>query len=55
MGRWAQLHIARADLLARLHRNRDAVGAYMLALELEPPLDERVFIGDRIRKLSSHT
>src|SRR4029077_20531081 len=37
MGRWAQLHIARADLLARLHRNRDAVGAYKLALELEPP------------------
>jgi RNA polymerase sigma-70 factor (ECF subfamily) len=52
MGRWAQLHIARADLLARLHRNRDAVGAYTLALELEPPPAERAFISDRIRALT---
>lgn len=53
MERWAQLHIARADLLARLHRNRDAIGAYRLALELEPPAAERAFISDRIRELSS--
>ena len=52
MRRWAQLHIARADLLTRLHRNHDAVGAYRLALELEPPPAERGFISDRIRALT---
>jgi RNA polymerase sigma-70 factor, ECF subfamily len=51
--RWAQLHIARADLLARPHRNRDAAGAYKLALELEAPAAERAFIGERIRELVS--
>jgi RNA polymerase sigma-70 factor, ECF subfamily len=53
MGRSARIHIARADLLTRLHRNRDAVGACRLALELEPPAAERAFIGKRIRALSS--
>lgn len=55
LGRWAQLHIARADLLARLHRNGDAVAAYRLALDLEPPAAERAFISQRIRELSTRT
>jgi len=53
MERWAQLHIARADLLARLQRDDEAVVAYQRALELEPPPAERAFIAERIRTLTS--
>lgn len=35
--RWPQLHLARADLLARLGRREDALDAYRRALQLEPP------------------
>jgi RNA polymerase sigma-70 factor (ECF subfamily) len=49
--RWPRLHIARADLLARLGRTADAVAAYRLALELEPPGAERAFVTERIRRL----
>jgi len=48
---WPQLHIARADLLARLDRREEAVEAYEAAIELEPPAVERRFILDRVRRL----
>jgi RNA polymerase sigma-70 factor, ECF subfamily len=51
--RWPRLHIARADLLGRLGRTDDAVAAYRLALELEPPAAERTFIAERIRRLTT--
>jgi len=53
LARWAQLHVARADLLARLGRDADAVDAYRQALQLEPPAAERAFITRRIRELVS--
>jgi hypothetical protein len=34
---WAQLYIARAELLRRLLRDGEATDAYRSALELEPP------------------
>jgi RNA polymerase sigma-70 factor (ECF subfamily) len=52
MARWPLLHTARADLLARCGRDADAVDAYRLALELEPPAAERAFIARRIRLLA---
>jgi RNA polymerase sigma-70 factor (ECF subfamily) len=48
---WTQLHIARADLLARSGREEDAVAAYRHALELEPPPAERAFVTRRITDL----
>lgn len=51
MDRWPQLHMARADMLERLERRRDAADAYRLALQLEPPEAEREFIARRIREL----
>lgn len=48
---WPQLHLARADLLARLGRADEAVAAYRAALQLEPPPAERRFIARRIREL----
>ncbi|HYL70373.1 MAG TPA: DUF6596 domain-containing protein, partial [Candidatus Dormibacteraeota bacterium] len=52
MDRWPQLHMARADMLDRLERRRDAADAYRLALQLEPPDAEREFIARRIRELT---
>jgi RNA polymerase sigma-70 factor, ECF subfamily len=49
--RWPQLHVARADLLARLGRVEKAVAAYRAALELEPPDAERRFIQGRVHRL----
>jgi RNA polymerase sigma-70 factor (ECF subfamily) len=49
--RWAQLHIARAELLRRLGRNSEALNAYRSALELEPAPASRSFITRRIREL----
>ncbi len=46
MARWPLLHTARAG------READAVAAYRLGLELEPPAAERAFIARRIRHLS---
>ena len=51
LARWPQLHIARAELLGRLHRRSDAIAAYRAALELEPPAPERAFISRRLREL----
>ena len=53
LSRWPQLHLARADLLARLDRDADAVAAYRAALELEPTAPERAFIARRIRELGA--
>jgi predicted RNA polymerase sigma factor len=49
--RWPQLHLARAELLRQLGRRADAAGAYQAALQLEPPVPERAFIGRRLREL----
>jgi RNA polymerase sigma-70 factor (ECF subfamily) len=53
LGRWPQLHIARADLLTRLGRGEEAIGAYRTALELEPPAAERAFIIRRVGQLTA--
>ena len=34
---WPRIHVARADLLARMGRDDEAARAYRTALELEPP------------------
>lgn len=52
LGRWPQLHLARADLLSRLGRAEDAVGACRAALELEPTEAERDFIIRRVGELT---
>jgi RNA polymerase sigma-70 factor (ECF subfamily) len=51
LARWPQLHLARAELLRQLGRPADAAGAYRAALQLEPPVPERAFIGRRLREL----
>jgi RNA polymerase sigma-70 factor, ECF subfamily len=50
--RWAQLHIARAELLKRLGRHSEAIDVYTSALELEPAPASRSFITRRIRELA---
>ena len=50
--RWAQLHIARAELLRRLGRDQEAAGAYRAALDLEPAPAARSFIARRIRDIT---
>jgi RNA polymerase sigma-70 factor (ECF subfamily) len=49
--RWAQLHVAWAELLKRLGCNGEAIDAYQSALELEPAAASRSFITRRIREL----
>ena len=49
--RWPQLHVARADLLARLGRDDEAAAAYRTALELDPTTAERNFITRRLASL----
>ena len=51
--RWPQLHVARADLLARLGRDDEASAAYRTALELDPTTAERDFIARRLAALES--
>jgi RNA polymerase sigma-70 factor (ECF subfamily) len=53
LSRWPPVHLARADLLRRLGRRQEAVAAYRLALDLEPPPAERAFIGSRLRSLAA--
>ncbi len=50
--RWPQLYLARADLLRRLGRTREALETYRTALELEPPAAERAFIRARLASLT---
>jgi RNA polymerase sigma-70 factor (ECF subfamily) len=47
---WPRLHVARADLLARMGRAEDAADAYRTALELEPPAAERRYIQRRLAR-----
>jgi RNA polymerase sigma-70 factor (ECF subfamily) len=49
--RWPQLHVARADLLARLGRDDEAAAAYRTALELDPTTAERNFITRHLASL----
>jgi RNA polymerase sigma-70 factor, ECF subfamily len=49
--RWAQLHIARAELLRRLGRDGEAIQAYRSALDLEPASASRSFLTRRVREL----
>jgi RNA polymerase sigma-70 factor, ECF subfamily len=51
LGRWPQLHIARAELQRRLGRDAEALAAYREALRLELPAGERAYIDRRIREL----
>jgi RNA polymerase sigma-70 factor (ECF subfamily) len=50
---WAQLRVARADMLVRLGRHAEACDAYDAALLLRPPPAERDFIVKRIRQLAA--
>jgi RNA polymerase sigma-70 factor (ECF subfamily) len=50
--RWAQLHIARAELLRRLGRDDEAASAYRAALDLEPAAASRSFIARRMREIT---
>ena len=45
---WPRIHVARADLLARMGRDEEAARAYRTALELEPPAAERRYIQRRL-------
>jgi RNA polymerase sigma-70 factor (ECF subfamily) len=49
---WPPVHVARADLLARLGRTGESAAAYRRALELEPPEAERRHIRQRLRSLT---
>jgi RNA polymerase sigma-70 factor (ECF subfamily) len=51
VGRWPQLHIARADLLRRLQHGAEAKDAYRAALRLDPSPAERTFIVRRLDQL----
>ena len=46
------LHAARADLLRRLGRNREAAGAYARALELARQPAERAFLEQRLAEVT---
>jgi RNA polymerase sigma-70 factor (ECF subfamily) len=48
LDRWPQLHIARAELLRRLGRDREATMAYRLALASGLPPAERAYITARM-------
>jgi RNA polymerase sigma-70 factor (ECF subfamily) len=52
LSRWAQLHMARADLLGRLGRNAEAIDSYQRVLMLEPPRAERALATKRIGQLT---
>jgi len=45
---WPRMHVARADLLARMAVTRSRRGPYRTALELEPPAAERRYIQRRL-------
>ncbi len=47
---WPRIHVARADLLARIGRDDEAARAYRAALELEPSKAERRYIQRRLAR-----
>jgi RNA polymerase sigma-70 factor (ECF subfamily) len=49
--RWAPFHTARAELLRRLDRGREAGDAYRAAIELEPGGATRSFLANRLAEL----
>jgi predicted RNA polymerase sigma factor len=53
LARWPGLHLARADLLARIGPVDDALDALSTALELDPSPPERRFIHQRLAELGS--
>jgi len=52
LSRWAQLHLARAELLRQLNRKHEANRAYRDALEVDPPPAQRSHILRRIQELN---
>ena len=52
LDRYAPFHVSRADLLARLDRDADAVDAYRKGLELSTNPVQRAFLERRIEELS---
>jgi RNA polymerase sigma-70 factor, ECF subfamily len=52
--RYAPFHVSRADLLARLGRDEDAVAAYRRALELSSNPVQRAFLERRIEELGKN-
>lgn len=55
LDRYYPLHAARADLLARLHRDREAAEAYRKALEITDNEVFRRYLGDRLARLEPGT
>lgn len=51
LARWAPFHMARAELLHKLDRRDEAMGAYQTALQLEPTEPERILIEARLGEL----
>jgi RNA polymerase sigma-70 factor (ECF subfamily) len=52
LARWPQFHIARAELLHRTGRTREAIAAFRQALDLPLPQPEQAFLERRISDLS---
>jgi RNA polymerase sigma-70 factor (ECF subfamily) len=53
LDRYAPFHVSRADLLARIGRDADAVAAYRRGLELSTNPVQRAFLERRIEELSA--
>jgi RNA polymerase sigma-70 factor (ECF subfamily) len=51
LDRYAPYHVSRADLLARIGRDRDAIDAYRRGLELSTNRVQRGFLAQRIEEL----
>jgi RNA polymerase sigma-70 factor (ECF subfamily) len=54
LDRYAPFHVSRADLLARLGRNSEAVDAYRRGLELSSNPVQRAFLERRIEELGKN-
>ena len=54
LDRYAPFHVSRADLLARLHRDDEALDAYRLGLELSSNPVQRAFLERRIGELEEN-
>jgi RNA polymerase sigma-70 factor, ECF subfamily len=54
LDRYAPFHVSRADLLARIGRNADAVDAYRRGLELSTNPVQQVFLERRIEELGKN-
>jgi RNA polymerase sigma-70 factor (ECF subfamily) len=52
--RYAPFHVSRADLLARLGRNEEAVEAYRQGLELITNPVQRAFLERRVEELGKN-